>query len=150
MDPLSTAVGLAASLVTLLALATNSCESLYNLHRRIKSAPDDIIRLQRDAEALKTLLQELHQSAAEIGDDDISEELRKLWAKQEDSLRQDLEDFQRLADRLVDRLQSTNLLEKHVWTRVRRVLSEDTVQQYHAKFSSHMQLLGLIQDQLQG
>jgi hypothetical protein len=51
MDPASAiiaSIGLAATLTTLLGLVVDSSKTLYDLQRKLRQAPEGILRLQQD------------------------------------------------------------------------------------------------------
>lgn len=144
MDPVSTGVSLAASLVTLLAVTADSCESVCSIQSRLCKAPDDIRRLAADVHTFQTLLSDVELSSRQLGDEEIPPDLRALWLKCGEQMRQDLLGFKDIADSLEQSLNGPTAIGKHVIARVRRVLSEPTVQSYQKSFSKHIEILGFI------
>lgn len=144
MDPASTGLSLAASLVTLLAVTADSYESVCSIQSRLCKAPDDIRRLVADVQTLQTLLSDVELSSRQLGDEEIPPKLRALWLKCGEQMRQDLMGFKDIADSLEQSLNGPSAIGKHVIARVRRILSEPTVQTYQKLFSKHIEILGFI------
>ncbi|MCJ1465856.1 hypothetical protein MMC07_004475 [Pseudocyphellaria aurata] len=144
MDPVSTGVSLAASLVTLLAVAADSCESICSLQLRLSKAPDDIRRLVADVHMFQTLLSDVELSSRNLGDEEIPPNLRAIWLKCGEQMRQDLLGFKDIADLLEQSLNGPSAIGKNVIARVRRILSEPTVQTYQKLFSRHIEILGFV------
>lgn len=70
MDPASAVVafiGVAASLTTLAALVIDSSKTLFNVHRKVKNAPEDIRTLCRQLNALQCLLYEAQDLVRDHG-----------------------------------------------------------------------------------
>ena len=150
MDPVSTGVGIAASLVTMLGLVANSYETLFNLQQRIASAPDDIRLLVSSVAALQILLREIEKASRDLGTNEISAELRELWTKSAESMRTDLAEFDKLTNKLQDKLNSPSIIGIRIWARVRKVLSEQAVRRYQHAFTQHKVVLDSIQAIVQG
>lgn len=144
MDPVSTGVSLAASLVTLLAVAASSCESICSIQSRLCKAPDDIQRLVADVHTFQTLLSDVELSSRKLGDEEIPSNLRAIWLKCGEQMRQDLVEFKDIADLLEQSLNGPSAIGRNVIARVRRILSEPTVQTYQKLFSRHIEILGFI------
>ena len=99
MDPV-TGIGLAASLVTLVGLATQGCTRLHDLRTRFKNAKAELHRLANDVDVLKLLLSEVEKTSHDIGSAALSPELRSIWRTNECKLRKDLTSFTEIIDRL--------------------------------------------------
>lgn len=150
MDPVSTELGVASSLVTLTALAANSCEIFYNIIRRIKDAPKDIKDLLRDVEAFHVLLADVERASNQFDETDISTGMKELWTKKGAEMKSDLESFQSLAEKLASAMEGPTVSSKSVRARVKRLLSQETTAEYKRAFSSHIEVLGYIRTQIVG
>lgn len=144
MDPASSGLSLAASLVTLLAVTADSFESVCNIQSRLCKAPEDIRRLVADVRKFQTLLSDVELSSRQLGDEEIPPDFRALWLQCGEQMRQDLVGFKDIADSLEQSLNAPTAIGKHVLARVRRILSEPTVQNYQRLFSRHIEILGFI------
>lgn len=144
MDPASTGLSLAASLVTLLAVTADSFESVCSIQSRLSKAPDDIRRLAADVRTFQTLLSNIELSSRQLGDEEIPPDLRAVWQKCGEQMRQDLIGFKDIVDSLEQSLNGPAAIGKHALARVRRILSEPTVKTYKKLFSRHIEVLGFI------
>ncbi|OCK81209.1 hypothetical protein K432DRAFT_450727 [Lepidopterella palustris CBS 459.81] len=149
MDPISTGIGLAASLVTLSALAASSCEVLYDLSKRFQGASKNVRELHDDLESLQTLLSSLEQSGRLLGTNSVGQDLQRLWVTKRERMRQDLHSFGTLMAGLGPLLDKSNP-SRCSRVRLLAILSEKTIARYRQKFMEHMSVLGLIQNYLNG
>lgn len=148
MDPISTGIGLAASLVTLITLVVSSCEALYDFSKRIQGAGEIVRELNDDLESLQTLFSSIEQSAQLMGMASIGQDLQRLWVVKRERMRQDLESFATLLTGL-SRLDNSNP-SRCSRVKFRTVMSEKTIARYRQKFMEHVNVLGLIQNCLNG
>lgn len=144
MDPASSGLSLAASLVTLLAVTADSFESVCSIQSRLSKAPDDIRRLVADVRTFQTLLSNVELSSRQLGDEEIPPDLQAVWLKCGEQMRQDLIGFKDIVDSLEQSLNGPAAIGKHALARVRRILSEPTVKTYKKLFSRHIEVLGFI------
>ena len=150
MDPISTGVGLAASLVTLLGLAANSCKTLHELQQKLRSAPEDIQRLVSKVETFKALLAITERESRNYGSDKVPLEIQQIWTKCETTMRNDLQAFAGLAKNLNDTLNGSTVTGKTIRARARKMLSEQTVRKCEDAFDQYKGVLDSVQGILNG
>lgn len=150
MDPISTGVGLAASLVTLIGLAANSCKTLHELQQKLRSAPEDIQRLVLKVETFKAFLAVTERESRSHGSDKVPLELQQIWAQCENTMRKDLQAFAGLAKKLNDTLDGPTITGKTIRARARKILSEQAVRKCEDAFDQYKGVLDSVQGMLNG
>ncbi|KAH6698318.1 hypothetical protein BKA61DRAFT_682359 [Leptodontidium sp. MPI-SDFR-AT-0119] len=145
MDPV-TGIGLAASLVTLISLATQGCTRLHHLQVRYKKAPNELNQLVRDADVFKVLLGEIEKSSNDIGSADLSPELCSIWRGNENQMRDDLRSFTELVEKL--QLQVNGSAKTRILGRIRFAVSDKQILRCRLAFRSHIEMLNFIQSLL--
>lgn len=150
MDPVSTGVGLAASLVTLLGLAANSCKTLHELQQKLRSAPEDIQRLVVKLETFKALLAVTERESRNHSSDKVPLELQQIWIHCEATMQKDLQDFADLATKLNASLEGPTVTGKMIRVRARSILSEQAVRKCEDAFDQYKGVLDSVQGILNG
>jgi hypothetical protein len=140
MDPF-TGIGLAASLVTLVDLATQGCKRLHDLQSRIKNAPNELQQLAREAETFNNLLVETEKSSNNIGQAVLSVELRSTWLRNEEQMRSDLKGF----TELVEKLRGGDTAKSRLLGQIRYGVSDKKIMKCRRAFKSHIEVLNLVQ-----
>jgi len=142
MDPV-TGIGLAASLVTLVGLATQGCTRLHDLRTRFKNAKAELHRLANDVEMLKLLLSEVEKTSHDIGSAALSPELRSIWRTNECKLRKDLTSFTEIIDRLKIHAEGSSKARK--LGRMRFAVSDKQILKSRLAFRGHIEMLNFVQ-----
>ncbi|KAA6413975.1 MAG: hypothetical protein FRX48_02337 [Lasallia pustulata] len=128
--------GLAASLVTLLGLAANSCKTLHDLQQQLRSAPEDIQRLVSKVETFRELLQHSKEKAA------ICRPGKQIWTKK---MQTDLQAFGVLVNKPDDTLTGLSITRKNIRARARKVLSEQAARKCEDAFGRYKGVLDSVQ-----
>ncbi|KAK0100294.1 hypothetical protein ONS96_007575 [Cadophora gregata f. sp. sojae] len=145
MDPI-TGIGLAASLVTLVGLATQGCTKLHELQIRFKNAPKDLHQLVTDSEILKILLGEIEKTSSDIGSAALSPELRSIWRSNECQMRKDLARFMELIKKLQLQVDGGSRIRQ--LGRMRFAVSDKQILKCRMAFRSHIEMLNFVQSLL--
>ncbi|KAH7417536.1 hypothetical protein BKA64DRAFT_658146 [Cadophora sp. MPI-SDFR-AT-0126] len=141
MDPV-TGIGLAASLVTLVGLATQGCTRLHDLQTRFKNAPRDLYQPLSDAETFKILLEEIGKTSNGIGSAILSPELRSIRRSNGCQIRNDLTSFTtELIEKL--QLQVNGSARTRILGRMRFAVSDKQISKCRLAFRSHIEMLNL-------
>lgn len=148
MEPVSTGVGLAASLATLIEIGFKSYTALSRLTRQMKSAPESIRELCRKVKRLEELLSAVHIFVIRMRDDELPTNLRTWWNSNMNDITADLKALEQLAERLnVLHTQTTSNGSKFS-ARLKTVLSGDEVAKYETSIENNIQELDRIRGYL--
>ena len=150
MDPASAAVafiGVAASLATLAALVIDGSKTLFNVHRKVKNAPEDIRRLCRQLNAFQCLLYEAQDLVRDDGLDAASD-LRAVFATAIGHMLDDLRGFKDTTQRLKGLMSHSTSSTDLFVLRVRHILKEDGIRDYQRLICSHIATLTLLLETL--
>ena len=146
MDPTSTAIafiGVAASLTTLAALVVDVSKTLFNIHRKVKNAPEGIRRLCLQLDAFQCLLSEAQDIVGDVGPDNATLGVGVVFTTTIEQMLDDLRGFQDSLKKLKG-LMSQRTSSKDLLLRVRHILREDGVREYQRLICSHVATLTLL------
>lgn len=143
MDPI-TGIGLAASLITLVGLATDGCKTIHRLRSGFKHAPAHLQQLETDLNTLQALLTEIERTSRATGTAKLSSELQEVWQTSENRMRQDLQAFKEVVEELQGVPGASPSTRKLILSRIRCAISDDKVLRYRLAFKSHIQILNLV------
>jgi hypothetical protein len=146
MDPASAtiaSIGLAASLTTLLGLVVDSSKTLYDLQRKLRQAPEGIVRLQQDLRSFQDLLLEIKTRVDQYEFVGLPQSFRVLWENFALHMKLDLENFKATISKYNDQLDSP--VRKKGRLLVGHVLEENTIEEYRRRIFGHIGSLSLVQ-----
>lgn len=146
MDPVTatlTFVGFSASLITLLAAVGDTSKALFELQRKIKNAPKSAERLHQDLQILQQLLASIKDQSLEYEGVDVPQLLQHLWSSFVLQLESDIHDFKA-------KMSTSKLLRQGLKARIGHVFAEGTVNEFHKRYSAHIQNLIMIQTLVNG
>lgn len=147
MDPASAAVafiGVAASLTTLAALVIDSSKTLFNVHRKVKNAPEDIRNLCRQLNAFQCLLYEAQDLVRDHGPAYAASAAGTEFAKAIEHMLNDLRGFKDTVQNLKGLMSHSTSSKDLFVLRVRHILKEDGVREYQRLICSHVATLTLL------
>ena len=139
-------VGFAASLTTLAALAVDSSRTLYNIHRRLKDAPEDITRLLRLAVEFKCLLSAVQEQIRDHQVEYAPSGMGMLFETAVKHMENDMEGFKDTIRRLKGLLSASASPRRRLELRIRHVLQEERVGDYQRLITSHIGTLTLLME----
>lgn len=151
MDPTSAAIasiGLAASLTTLTALVIDCSKTLFNVHRKVKNAPEDIKRLYGQLNAFQRLLFEAQELVRDNGPAYAASALQALFTSAIEHMLDDLHGFKHTLQDLNGLMSHSASFKELFALRVRHILKEDGVREYQRLICSHMATLTLLLEML--
>lgn len=147
MDPASAAVafiGVAASLTTLAALVIDGSKTLFNVHRKVKNAPEDIRRLCTQLDAFQCLLYEAQDLVRDDGLDSAAPDVRTVFATAIEHMLDDLRGFKATVQKLKGLMSHSTSSTDLFVLRVRHILKEDGIRDYQRLINSHIATLTLL------
>lgn len=147
MDPASAAVafiGVAASLTTLAALVIDGSTILFNVHRKVKHAPEGIRRLCRQLNAFQCLLDEAQHLVRDHGPNHAAADLGTVFAMAIEHMLDDLRDFKDTIQKLKGLMSHSTSSKDLFVLRVRHIFKEDGVREYQRLICSHVATLTLL------
>lgn len=148
MDPVSTGVGLAASLATLIEIGFKSYTALSRFTRQMKNAPKSITELCRKVKRLEELLSAVHTFVIRMRDDELPPNLRTWWNSNMNDIMAELKALESLADRLnVLHTQAASNGSKFS-ARLKTVLSSDEIAKYETSIENNIKELDRIRGYL--
>lgn len=151
MDPASAAVafiGVAASLATLAALVIDGSKTLFNVHRKIENAPQDIRRLCRQLNTFQCLLYEAQDLVRDDGPACAASNMGTVFAMAIEHMLDDLRGFKDTVQRLKGLASHSTSSKDLFLLRVRHILKEDGVREYQRLICSHIATLTLLLETL--
>lgn len=137
--------GLAASLVTLLGLAANSCKTLHDLQQQLCSAPKDNQRLVSKVETFRELLAAFERESRNRSSDRLPPELQQIWTTCETTMQTDLQAFGVLVNKPDDTLTGLSITRKNFRARARKVFSEQAARKCEDAFDRYKGVLDSVQ-----
>lgn len=141
MDPVSTGVGLAASLITICAVFLNSCSLLSSLKHKMKDAPDDVRLMCQHAEDCSVLLADF--STADCNFRYTDPKVQHLWQHRKDSMSSNIREFESLVTCLQYSLSRTTS-GFSIRSRIRILLSEQKVARFNRLLEENKSFLILL------
>ena len=147
MDPTSAAVtfiGVAASLTTLAALVIDGSKTLLNAHRKVKNAPEDIMRLCKQLNVFQCLLYEAQDLVRDHRPDYSASDVGIVFATAIEHMLDDLRDFKDTVQKLKGLMSHSTSSKDFFVLRVRHILKEDGVREYQRLICSHVATLTLL------
>ena len=141
MDPVTatvTFVGLSASLVTLVTAVGETSKAIFELQRKLKDAPKSTVRLQQDLQNLQLLLLAIKNQSLEYEGSDVPQALQDLWNSFIVQLEGDICDFK-------TKISTFNISRQGLKARICHVFAESTVNEFHKRYSAHIQNLMIVQ-----
>jgi len=146
MDPASAAiafVGFSASLTTLVGLVVNCSTTLYDLQRKLKEAPKDILHLQYELRNLQALLVEIQSRFRKDGRISTQQGFQGLWESVSAQMEQDIESFMATVSKHSSQFRTP--VRKRVSMRIRYIFDEKTVEEFRRRISRHIDSLSMVQ-----
>lgn len=124
--------GLAASLVTLLAVVHDSCKTIHAVSGFYKKAPRLLIQLKDDVDRTEDLLRAIVIQSRRRKSELVSEELRELWDKTRAQLETDYKEINSIVKKL------------HKKSRVNFYFKGDQIESLKIRIGRHIETLILI------
>lgn len=141
MDPVTatlTFVGLGASLITLAAAVGDISKALFELQQKLKNAPKNIMRLQRDLKNLQLLLVAIKNENLDCEGINVPQALQDLWNSSFVQLEDDICEFK-------TKISTFNLSRQDLKARICHFFAEGTVKESHKRYPAYIQNLMMVQ-----
>jgi len=142
MDPLSAGiatVGFAASLVTLTALCSESCQRLWVLNYNLRNAPEELQRLRTLVALLKTLLDSFRNQVQQGNNDTFQDTIVAMWTHSIQQMDFDLQPFDAFVATLSIKSTSSSSKRMGIRARLRKVLAEGKLADWERTLNTHIQ-----------
>jgi hypothetical protein len=150
MDPLSAVVafaGFSASLITIIDTISKLSITLIEVQRKFKDSPRKLSQLCRDLENLRALLEAIHTRFSVDEAAGFASGFQTIGESFIKELGYDLQDLQAIID---DAHSKSRLpLSKGLTVKIRHLLVESTINDYHRRISTHICNLIMVQNLFQ-
>jgi dsDNA-specific endonuclease/ATPase MutS2 len=143
MDPTSAGVavvGLAASLVTLVTLVSESSKKFHSLCKQISDAPEDVKQLLGKMRTLEFLSQKLVEHSR---NGEVPNEMLEFWRHRAELMTDDVKDMKESTDSLENWVQRKTYSQKQVRMRIAKFFADDKIKAFERKLSQHVEAFTL-------
>jgi hypothetical protein len=124
--------GLAASLVTLVAVVNDSCKTVHEIWGFYKEAPKLLVQVRDNLDLIRALLVAIESASRSRGSQIVSKELQRLWQKTKKQMERDFKDLQTEFQKLIGS------------GRVKFYFAQDRLGRIQSRICKHIETLQLI------
>lgn len=146
MDPASATVafvGFAASLASLAGLLIQSAQTIEDLCRKFKRAPDDLKRFCAALKRLELLLGLLKDRTSHYAEGDLPQDFLRFWCDNASQMEKDYHKLHTLISKLQHCFDGYSVSKKNVTARVRVFFSSAEISEFDKRLSGHVEKFSL-------
>ena len=137
MEGVITAVGFAASIVTLLAVVGDSAQTVHDLWKNFKDSPRNLGKLSHIISESEALLREMETASEAFERVSIPESLLLRWRSTSANVLQDFEALRSEMKKIVECTKGKELTKRHVRQRIKHFFSDHALERHCKQLSAH-------------
>jgi len=147
LDPASATVafvGFAASIAALIAVISDSAQTVHTLYYNLRDAPEELSDLKRIVEGNEALLKNIFIVGQRYETGGIPRDLYECWDKAAKHVLEDLQKFKIEIDKIFNVFNASSYSKRHLRRRIRQLFSAHAIEGHCKKLLAHKVDLNVI------